>query len=580
MSPSGRTPVRSAPDVVVVVPDGEPGLGADALVAVVDWLHRHTGSTVALVWWRSGPAAGPVSGATLVVEAGAVDLERAPRALAALRLRPLARAWKSRRLRRLLAPLAPCEWVLLGGRATLPYLDWVPSPGRRRVALWSGGEDDAASPAPGSAPTRANVVAVDAAEALPAEADHPRGLVVHPGRLAAALGLDVGAGHADDVLTVLDARPAPVPVTASTSPGGSAAVEGPPGPEAVADPLTATLTTIWSELLGRPDVPADEDLFALGAYSLLAAQSLVLLEQRTGVRLAMAVFLEATTVDGLAAAAHRATDGDDDDGDHLLVRLAAGDPGRPPLFVTHDLQGSAFRFRPLAEAAVPADRAAYGFESPFLEGRRAVTTIEELAARYVTAVRSVQPAGPYHLAGYSFGGVLAFEMARLLRAAGDEVALLGIVDVGPGYRGLDYSRTETPPLPFLDAARAERDPASPWAAWRPNRDPDLDDLTGDWERTLARGATIPPEQRLWFAWWSHWQLVGPRWAPAPYDGRIDLFWAETTEATDDTMGWGATGADVVVHRIPGRHEDLLRPPSLDVIGAGFRTRLGAAPAPR
>lgn len=83
-----------------------------------------------------------------------------------------------------------------------------------------------------------------------------------------------------------------------------------------------------------------------------------------------------------------------------------------------------------------------------------------------------------------------------------------------------------------------------------------------------------PAERLWFAWWSHWHLVGPQWAPAPYDGRIDLFWAETTVGTDATMGWGATGAEVVVHPIPGRHEDLLRPPSLDDIAAGLRARLG------
>ncbi len=603
MASSGPPTTATAPDVVLVAPEGEPGPRTDALVALVEWLHRCTGSTVAVVWWRSGPAVGPVPGAAVVLDAGGVNEERVPRALAALRLRPLARAWKSRRLRRLLAPLAPCDRVLLGDGSTLAYLDWVPTTGRRRVAWWAADErDPGPADAPGTGPTRANVQVVGAAEALPAAAGHPGGLAVHPGRLAGALGLDVATGHADDVLTVLDTRPAPTSATTGggAPPAPAAARSGAPTPEpdaagpepeTIADPLTAALTTIWSELLGRPDVPTDGDFFALGGYSLLAAQMLVLLEQRTGVRLPMAVFLEATTVDQLAAVARATADAEADadadrdaDGSHggteaLLVPLVPGDPEGAPLFLTHDLQGSAFRLRPLAEAAVPEGRAAYGFESPFLEGRRAFATIEAMAGRYVEALRSVQPVGPYHLAGYSFGGVLAFEMARALRAAGEEVALLGIVDVGPGYRGLDYSRTETPPLPFLDAARAEREPGSPWAAWRPEGDLDAAALAAGWERRLAAGEVIAPEERLWFAWWSHWHLVGPQWAPAPYDGRIDLFWAETTEATDDTMGWGATGAEVVVHRIPGRHEDLLRPPSLDAIGAGLRTRLGAAPAP-
>lgn len=589
MSPSGPPPPAAAPDLVLVVPDGEPGARTDALLAVAGWLHRCTGVTVGVVWWRSGPAVGPVPGAALVLDAGVVDREAVPRTLAALRLRPLARAWKSRRLRRLLAPLAPCDRVLLGDATTLAYLDWVPTTGRRRVAVWAGTDGDPGrdGPGAGTGPNRANVAVVDAAEALDPPAGHPGGLAVHPGRLAAALGLE-GAGAADDVLTVLDTRPAPTapPGPTSAPPAASASAPGSgPGPGLdrgartdLDDPLTAALTTIWSELLGRPDVPTDEDFFALGGYSLLAAQMLVLLEQRTGVRLPMATFLEATTVEQLAAAA-RAAAGADGATDPLLVPLVAGDPGLAPLFVTHDLQGSAFRFRPLAEAAVPAGRAAYGFESPFLAGRRAFPTIEAMAAGYVEAVRTVQPAGPYHLAGYSFGGILAYEMARVLRAAGDEVALLGIVDVGPGYRGLDYSRTRTPPLPFLDAALAERDRGSPWAAWRPRGDVDAEVLAEGWERRLDAGEVIAPEERLWFAWWSHWHLVGPGWAPAPYDGRIDLFWAETTEATDATMGWGATGAEVVVHRIPGRHEDLLRPPSLGAIGEGLRTRLGAAPAP-
>ena len=347
------------------------------------------------------------------------------------------------------------------------------------------------------------------------------------------------------------------------------------------DPVTAALVDIWETLLDLRPVPHDRDLFELGAYSLLAARSLVLLEQRTGARLPMAIFLDATTIDELAAAAQEVVD---DVGktarDPNLVRIQVGDPTRVPLFVTHDLQGSAWRFRPMAQA-VGVDQPVYGFESPMLEGRLDHPTIEALATFYVGAMRKVQAEGPYHLCGYSFGGILAFEMARILRAEGQEIGLLGVIDVGPGYRGLDYSRTHVPPLPYLRDAVARPDGRLPrWATpvrrlWLNHRV-----LARRWHQTLASGEVIVPDERLWFAWWAHWNLVGPQWSAKGYDGRVDLFWAETTkvaDATDSTMGWGDPATEVTVHRVPGRHESLMASPSVDVIGATLRTLLERPP---
>lgn len=598
---------------MVVLPDGDAGLRTDALLALVAWLADATGVAPAVVWWQHGPAVGPVPGTSAVIDAGAVNDQLVPRSLAAAGLRPLARRVKSVRLRRLLAPLADADAVLLGSPAMAAFLEWVPTEGQRRVAVWCGdGEafDPRALPAPdatavhvGSGPS--DEPAVTGAERF-GNGTGPSGLVLHPTRVAEALGVTVPSTRAADRLTVVERRPRgdeplPAAVLAAIAPSPAPPVEAAAGPapaesgpppdhepapdaevpilDAAArpvDPLAADLVNIWAELLDRRDIPTDVGFFDLGGHSLLAARMLVLLERRTGVRLPMSVFLEATTVDALAAAARA----NEPDGDPILVPLVSGDPSRPPLFVTHDLQGSAFRFRALAEAAVDPGRPAYGFESPFLEGRCAFTTIAAMAERYVRAVRSVQAGGPYHLAGYSFGGILAFEMARLLRGEGETVEVLGIVDVGPGYRGLDYSRTDAPPLPYLDAALEAAGPLPAWA--RPVRrlwtNPRV--LSARWHRLLARGEAVPPEERLWFAWWSHWHLVGPQWAPAAYDGRIDLFWAETTVGTDATMGWGVTGAEVAVHPIPGRHEDLLRSPSLDTIGAVLRARLGAATTPR
>jgi thioesterase domain-containing protein len=217
-----------------------------------------------------------------------------------------------------------------------------------------------------------------------------------------------------------------------------------------------------------------------------------------------------------------------------------------------------------------------GFESPALTGERfPFTRIETLALRYVTELQRDQPEGPYHLGGYSFGGIVAFEMARHLRRAGAEVALLAIVDIGPGYRGLDYGRKRPPRGPWLDlpappapdatrlarlrtwggVARRRPRELGPYAVWNSRLRHRLLPLA--WRRQLRDGGRIPPRHRLWYAHQTHWKLVGPSWQGAPYDGRIVLFWSEQTASADATMGWAALGADVEIHRIRVEHERVL-----------------------
>ena len=88
-------------------------------------------------------------------------------------------------------------------------------------------------------------------------------------------------------------------------------------------------------------------------------------------------------------------------------------------------------FFPLARH-LGSEQTCYGLQSLGLApGDVPLATIEEMAARYVAELRRVQPQGPYRLAGWSFGGLAAFEMARQLNAAGDDVALLAVLDTGP-----------------------------------------------------------------------------------------------------------------------------------------------------
>jgi len=110
-----------------------------------------------------------------------------------------------------------------------------------------------------------------------------------------------------------------------------------------------------------------------------------------------------------------------------LVPLKPGD-GSPPVFLIHGLGGSVAGFLPMTRR-MTWPGAVIGIQARGLAGEDPPhTTVEEMTSEYLKEVKSRQPNGPYYLCGYSFGGLVAFEMARRLRESGDEVALVGLFD--------------------------------------------------------------------------------------------------------------------------------------------------------
>lgn len=100
----------------------------------------------------------------------------------------------------------------------------------------------------------------------------------------------------------------------------------------------------------------------------------------------------------------------------------------PPLFCVHPGAGIGWSFRGLADH-LPQDRPLYALQARSLRERDGLPpTVEAMAAEYVEQIRTVQPSGPYHLLGWSFGGAVAQAMAAQLQAAGEEVALLALMD--------------------------------------------------------------------------------------------------------------------------------------------------------
>lgn len=349
----------------------------------------------------------------------------------------------------------------------------------------------------------------------------------------------------------------------------------------------------WEQIFPMRPIGLHDPFDALGGRSLDAAQMLVVLESRHGVQVPMADLIEATTIAGVAERIRHDRRRQSSIGRRNAITVVTPETSaRPTLYCLHDLHGTAYSLRHLAPL-LGVDQPLAGFESPFLDGNRApFTSLETLALRHVTDLQRHQPAGPYYLAGYSFGGVLAFEMARQLVAAGESVPFLGVFDVGPGYRGRHFHPRRPPQKPTLTVpmapGEAGRLETLRWYGDLALHSP-LDlvenvlirtgaDRLADRareERDLRLRGAIHPARRLWYAWRTHWKLARSySWDDRRYPGPLTLFWAEESASADATMGWGSVvERDLRIVRVPIKHETFLQKEGVEGIADALRAEL-------
>jgi len=193
--------------------------------------------------------------------------------------------------------------------------------------------------------------------------------------------------------------------------------------ETVNDPLQKQLLQIWEQLLDRRGIGIRDNFFELGGHSLLAARLMHRLTQIHGKSLPLAVLLEAPTIEKLAVVLRG------DVSKHWSSLVAIQPEGsKPPFFCVHGVGGNVVGFQELAKRMKP-DFPFYGLQSQGLDGTSELyTTIESMAEYYLGEIRRVQPRGPYHVGGFSMGGLVAYEIAHQLVAAGEEVGLVVLFD--------------------------------------------------------------------------------------------------------------------------------------------------------
>jgi amino acid adenylation domain-containing protein len=190
------------------------------------------------------------------------------------------------------------------------------------------------------------------------------------------------------------------------------------------DELELQLANLWEEVLNVRPIGVTDNFFELGGHSLLAVRLFALIDKRLGKRLPLAALFRGATIEGLANIVRQNSSSE---APSSLVPIQPGGNKRP-LFLVHPAGGHVFPFIGLAQCLGP-DQPCYGLQARGVEeGQDAHTRIEDMAACYIEAIRSVQPEGPYLLGGWSMGGEIAFEMAQQLHALGQTVALLALLD--------------------------------------------------------------------------------------------------------------------------------------------------------
>ena len=337
--------------------------------------------------------------------------------------------------------------------------------------------------------------------------------------------------------------------------------------------LERQLQAIWEAAFGFAPIAEDDDFFELGGHSLLAMSIFARIKEQFGRTMPIVTLFQAPTIRLLATVMRASTE----DRFSCLVPVLPGS-GRP-LFVVHGLSGTVLelaRFLNAMRGGPPVTVLQANGLDPDCPPQ---ATVEEMAALYLQEIRSVQPNGPYALGGFSFGGLVAYEMACRLAAAGEQVDVLALIDTGVHPRNLAW--------PEWVAFRARR----LGLLWR--------GLISNPRAAIAaeyNGIRIGVLLRLG---------IRPRWVdpvlehmppvlqgvraacevgvcayePGRYHGHVTFFRATSRDPRicDPLIIWRRL-ADVESVPIECRHLELVQPPYVMTLAAALRSRLEALPA--
>ncbi|TCP59315.1 amino acid adenylation domain-containing protein [Tumebacillus sp. BK434] len=340
------------------------------------------------------------------------------------------------------------------------------------------------------------------------------------------------------------------------------------------DALEWELATLWQDVLGHARVGLQDDFFQLGGHSLLAVRLLSEAERRFGQRLPMSSLFYRPTVEGMAGLLRHEEPALRADRSPL-VKLQEGTAGATPLCLVHAVSGNAFSYLDLA-AALPG-RPVYALQAAGLEpGSEPLTDIRAMAAQYVQALRAERPQGPYLLAGWSFGGAVAYEMAAQLIQSGQAVERVLLLDTRlpqAGAAGLSEPDESDLALGFVRDLAGRLAPQEATESFTGSELLTAEEILRE-ALTAARARRALPEtfeladmERLFRVYCANITALY-HYAPAPSPVPLALLRAEAGSLPDTAAAeWQQLAGEIVLRCVPGDHYTLVQPPNTAQLAA-------------
>ncbi|MFV0303275.1 MAG: polyketide synthase dehydratase domain-containing protein, partial [Paracoccus sp. (in: a-proteobacteria)] len=396
----------------------------------------------------------------------------------------------------------------------------------------------------------------------------------------------------------LPALVAEATIPAVGAPASEAAFERPDLDAEVVAPAAGTeseLAAIWSDLLGVRQIGAGDSFFDLGGHSLVAVRMFGQVRKVFGVDFPISTLFEAPDVGRLAAliearvgprAGTPAAAGVDGAAAAAPAGPArryvvdmGGRQGGTPFFIVAGMFGNVMNLHQMAQR-VGQDRRFYGLQARGLFGEdRPHESFAEAAADYLAEIRQIQPRGPYLLGGFSGGGLIALEMARLLAAAGEETAMLVMLDTPLPMRPALSRRDRV----LIRAQEMREQGLSFWSDWAKNK------LAYELsKRRKERDAVHEEDEAEGFhdlAIEAAFRGALPKVALAEWPGPVTLFRPPLDyryKVSDGQFvtagreylipdnGWGRWMPRLEVLEVPGDHDSMVLEPNVRKLGGLMR----------
>ncbi|MBD2704308.1 amino acid adenylation domain-containing protein [Spirosoma sp. BT702] len=350
----------------------------------------------------------------------------------------------------------------------------------------------------------------------------------------------------------------------------------------LAAPVTDTeklIAGIWAEGLGMEKVGIDSDFFELGGHSMIAVQVMTQLEKETGRRLPLSTLLTYPTIRKLAQLVQ--TEEQPATWKSLVPIRPQGN--KVPIYIIHGIGLNLLNFSGLVNYMDP-EQPIYGLQARGLDGKEEpLDNMEAIASAYLEEVMQQNPDGPYAIAGYSFGGYVALEMARQIKEMGKDVKLLAMFDTNA-----QESDSRQDMISWIRRKIFRQFPKMLWVTKSLLRHPML---TIRYQQQyverqvkallLATGLQKPPVVEKEFdqlnAIMEKHETAFYNYKMRPYAGIVDLFKAQMrVYFVDDNkfLGWKKYALKGVrVHSVPGDHEMMLLPPNDKVFAEALQKAL-------